>query len=94
MADPIPMTAAGHSHCRSQTDENEAGLRAEVCFWKELLETCNEDTPYESRERMGYALALAEKKLKSLFENYHQPGDKAGGRPNVFHLDAKRRQAQ
>jgi hypothetical protein len=56
-----------------------------------MLDTCGENTPSESRERMGFALALAEKRLQALFEDYSLPGNAGECPPNVFHLNRKRR---
>ena len=93
MAEPIRMNAAGDRDTRSQAGANEAGLRAEISFWNEMLEICGDDTPPESRERMGFALALAEKRLKALFEEYCPPGRTGESPPNVFHLDRNRSRA-
>lgn len=93
MAEPIPMTAAGDSHARPHTEGKESALRAEIVFWNEMLETCGESMPPESRERMGFALALAEKRLKTLFEEVSPPGKASEDPPNVIHMDRRRRRA-
>ena len=93
MAEPIPNTATGDGHARSHTGGSETCLLAEIAFWKEMLEICCDDTPPESRERMGFALALAEKRLKTLFEEYCPPGRTGELPPNVFHLERNRRRA-
>lgn len=93
MPEPIPVAASGGSRTQAETGANEAGLRAEIAFWKEMLEICGDDTPPESLERMGFALALAEKRLKTLFDEYSTPGKVGDSPPNVFHLDRVRRQA-
>ena len=92
MPEPIRTAAVGDSHTRPPTGGNEAGLRAEIAFWKEMLEICGDETPAESRERMRFALALAEKRLESLFLDYRPPGRAGDSSPNVFHLDRVRRQ--
>ena len=91
MAEPIPTAASSDSNARSRECGNETGLRAEIAFWREMLDTCGENTPSESRERMGFALALAEKRLQALFEDYSLPGNAGECPPNVFHLNRKRR---
>lgn len=91
MAEPIPITATGEHDARTLTGSNEAALRAEIAFWQEMLETCGSNTPRESRERMGFALALAKKRLNTLFENYCPSGRTGESPPNVFHLDRQRR---
>ena len=71
---------------------NEALLRSEIGFWRELIESCDDSQPPESIERMHQALALAESRLACLFETYQQSG-RAGLKPtsNVYHLEERRR---
>lgn len=72
---------------------NEAMLRSEIGFWRELIDSCDESQPADSIERMQQALALAETRLQVLFQKYLMtPGEKAGGKSNVYHLDKTRRQ--
>jgi hypothetical protein len=40
--------------------DSEALLRAEIGFWRDLLQECSESVPADSVERMRQALALAE----------------------------------
>jgi hypothetical protein len=61
---------------------NEVSLRAEILFWRELIETCPPDQPASSRERMQQALALAESKLRSLYAAHRDAGA-AGGRARL-----------
>lgn len=51
---------------------NEALLRSEICFWNDMIADCDPAHPLESLERMQQALALAELRLATLFENYQQ----------------------
>lgn len=71
---------------------NEALLRSEIGFWRELIDSCGASQPTESVERMRQALALAESRLAGLFETYRQTG-RAGLEPpsNVYHLDERSR---
>lgn len=49
-------------------------LRAEIGFWREMLESCDTNAPAESIERMQQALALAERRFFQLL------GDNRGAR--------------
>ena len=71
---------------------NEALLRSEIGFWRELIDSCADSQPPESIERMHQALALAESRLACLFETYQQAG-RAGLEPpsNVYQLEERRR---
>lgn len=71
---------------------NEALLRSEIGFWREMIDSCDASQPAESVERMHQALALAESRLACLFETYQQTG-RAGLHPpsNVYHLEERRR---
>ena len=91
MPEPIQTAISGDCHTGLQSGVNEAGLRAEIAFWKEMLETCSKDTPAESRERMGFALALAETRLQALFDEYSPRYSTGECPPNVFYLDRSRR---
>lgn len=42
-------------------------LRAELAFWRELVESCGADASAESVERMRQAAALAEYRLLELY---------------------------
>ena len=42
-------------------------LRTEVAFWRDLVESCGDDVPPKSIERMLQALALAESRLLQLY---------------------------
>jgi len=45
---------------------SEALLRAEIGFWRELLQECDQSMPPDSVERMRQALALAERRFLQL----------------------------
>jgi hypothetical protein len=45
---------------------SEALLRAEIGFWRELLQECEDSVPADSVERMRQALALAERRFMQL----------------------------
>jgi hypothetical protein len=49
------------------TGASEAMLRAEIGFWRGLLNSCDQAVPVESVERMEQALALAELRLLQLY---------------------------
>jgi hypothetical protein len=53
---------------------NEALLRSEIGFWRELIDSSDSSQPAEYIERMQQALALAESRLACLFETYRQTG--------------------
>jgi hypothetical protein len=46
---------------------NEAALRSEVGFWREMIRARSDALPAEAVERMRHALALAEYRLVSLY---------------------------
>jgi hypothetical protein len=52
------------------TQTSETLLRAEIGFWWELLNDCDDALPPESVERMRQALALAEHRLMQLFAEH------------------------
>lgn len=56
---------------------SQALLQSEIGFWRELIESCQENDSPDSIERMRFALALAESKL------VRPPS-------NVYHLDDAR----
>jgi hypothetical protein len=71
---------------------NEALLRSEIGFWRELIDTCEGSQPTESLERMQQALALAESRLMTLFDIHRQADAPGADRPsNVFQLATRRR---
>ncbi len=49
---------------------NEALLRSEIDFWKDMIAACEPTHPSDSTERMQQALALAERRLATLFQDY------------------------
>ena len=49
---------------------NEALLRSEIDFWKDMIAACESTHPLESTERMQQALALAERRLATLIREY------------------------
>lgn len=72
---------------------NEALLRSEVAFWRELIAASDLAVqPSASIERMHQALALAESRLAGLFAD-HEQGDSApsSGSARIYHLDPGRR---
>lgn len=52
--------AAARAVSYQSASTSEALLRAEIRFWRELLNECNPSVPADSVERMRQALALAE----------------------------------
>jgi len=46
---------------------NEAALRSEVGFWREMIRARSDALPAEAVERMHHALALAEYRLVALY---------------------------
>jgi hypothetical protein len=42
-------------------------LRAEIAFWRDMIESCDADHPADSLERMRQALGLAEYRLLELY---------------------------
>lgn len=53
-----------------QVARSEFELRAEVAFWRELIRDSAGAVPAESMERMRQALALAESRLRQVYEQY------------------------
>jgi len=49
---------------------NEALLRSEIDFWKDMIAACEPTHSSESKERMQQALLLAERRLATLFQDY------------------------
>ena len=58
--------AVPHGVHGQRADNSEALLRAEIGFWRELLQECNQSVPADSIERMRQALALAEQRFLQL----------------------------
>ena len=78
-------TAAGSAAAGESCEPvNEALLRTEIGFWRELIDSCDGTQAPESIERMHQALALAEHKLCILFAAHRA---KTGGDANVFYLE-------
>ena len=65
--DDIKCSAEGGT-INAGTQTSETLLRAEIGFWRELLNDCDDALPPESVERMRQALALAEHRLMLLFK--------------------------
>lgn len=59
---------------------SEALLRAEIGFWRELLQECDQSVPADSVERMRQALALAERRFLQLCREAGARG-RSSGRP-------------
>jgi hypothetical protein len=73
------------------TGANEALLRSEIGFWREMIDSCDDTQPEDSVERMHHALELAEARLMHLFEFYRQAGaNDSDGPSNVYYLVDKR----
>lgn len=73
------------------TGANEALLRSEIGFWRELIDSCGDTQPEDSVERMHQALKLAEGRLMRLFEIYQQASGNDPDRPsNVYYLVDRR----
>jgi len=73
------------------TGANEALLRSEIGFWREMIDSCGDTQPEESVERMHQALKLAEGRLTHLFKFYQQASGNDPDRPsNVYYLVDKR----
>jgi hypothetical protein len=71
---------------------NEATIRSEVLFWRELIAGCGPEQPPESIERMRQALALAESRLGQLLAAGQQARARGAEPPaRVYCLDAYRR---
>ena len=64
------ITNKNQDSLRHANGINETLLRAEICFWNDLIADCDPAHPLESLERMQQALALAESRLVTLFEDY------------------------
>jgi hypothetical protein len=70
---------------------NEALLRSEIGFWRELIDSCADSEPHETVERMQHALALAETRLAGLFEDHQRSGrNRADRSGNVYRLIDRR----
>lgn len=73
------------------TGANEALLRSEIGFWREMIDSCADTQPEASVERMHQALELAEGRLMRLFENYKRASGNDSDRPsNVYYLVDRR----
>lgn len=77
---------------RSGLDMNEALLRSEVGFWREMIESSEGMQTPECIERMHQARALAESKLRLLLELHQEATRAEDDYPsNVYQLDRARR---
>lgn len=73
------------------TGANEALLRSEIGFWREMIDSCVDTQPEASVERMHQALELAEGRLMRLFENHKRASGNDSDRPsNVYYLVDRR----
>lgn len=73
------------------TGANEALLRSEIGFWREMIDSCADTQPEASVERMHQALELAEGRLMRLFENHKRASGNDSDRPsNVYYLVDRR----
>jgi len=66
MQDHHDRVAAEEAEPRRREAQGEFLLRAEIGFWREMLEVADCTVPAESIERMQQALALAECRLLQL----------------------------
>lgn len=66
---------------------NEALLRSEICFWKDMITGCNPAHSKGVLERMQQALALAESRLLTLLIDYpyEYASDILNNRPSNVH---------
>jgi hypothetical protein len=65
MMEPQTSAAAAARHDDPET-ERAAGLREEIDFWAGMLEASQDTATAESIERMTFALALAEFRLRKM----------------------------
>jgi hypothetical protein len=92
MGNTVEQNSDAQDSTGAEFDINEARLRAEIGFWRELIDSCDEEQPPDSIERMNHALALAELRLAHLFETYQKISGDGIKRPsNVFFLEEARR---
>ena len=71
----------------TNADGSETLLRAEVAFWQEMIDACGEEVPVESRERMKFALQLAERRLQHVFWQQNRRQQQAA---KIYHLEEQR----
>jgi hypothetical protein len=64
------ITNDNHETRLRSAGDNEALLRSEITFWKDMIAASDPTYPLESMERMQHALALAEWRLATLFREY------------------------
>jgi hypothetical protein len=76
--------AARGVRCQSAST-SETLLRAEIGFWRELLDECNPSVPADSIERMRQALALAERRFLELCRGVGE-GAESSDRPEEASL--------
>ena len=66
-------------------------LRSEIGFWQELIDASESPLAPDALERMEQALALAESRLKRLFQNSQQPVANASfSQSNVYNIRNRR----
>ncbi len=63
------ITKKSHDSKLKANGTNEVLLRSEINFWKDMISACDPEHPLESLERMQQALALAEWRLASVFQD-------------------------
>lgn len=73
MQDHHDAAEADTAPARRREAQSDILLRAEIGFWRDLLEAADHSVPAESIERMQQALALAEHRLLQLFGNRTVP---------------------
>jgi hypothetical protein len=95
MIDTEDLEAQKQALAGTEYGINEALLRSEIGFWREMIDSCGETQPAASIERMHQAMALAQSRLDMLFQTYRETG-RAGAKrcSNVYHLDERRKPAR
>jgi hypothetical protein len=79
MQDHHDVADADTAPARRREAQSDILLRAEIGFWRDLLEAADHSVPAESIERMQQALALAERRLLQLFGNRAVPAASSTG---------------
>ena len=66
-------------------------LRSEIGFWQELIDASESPLAPDALERMEQALALAESRLKRLFQNSQPPVANVNfSHSNVYNIRSRR----
>lgn len=86
MAESDISKSGGSASAHDGPRINETMLRSEIAFWREMIGSASNELPAEAVERMGHALALAERKLSNFYRAHA-----GSSQQNVFRLDQARR---